>query len=246
MNNKDLIKKYVGSTGLSIPEYQFNKLNNNLKTSYLRKRIQATQNSSKHYLKDYEIIALPDEAKINYINGLSDDNKLLMFQKSTKPKELYDEISNYGELQLSDYDFNHMLMFAYDTDGIGKIMIDYYDGDLGDEQINKILMNSLEPFNTMKLIKEKQPIELTHYSMSTLLKNSVNQDEISLIAIDYFKEDLAIGNILMILLYTKRPIYFDSLIRKYVDYELSDGQESILIGRGKNSNELKKLFGVEY
>jgi hypothetical protein len=39
MTNKDIIKQYV-NTGVFIGEYQFNKLNNNLKKSYLRKRSQ--------------------------------------------------------------------------------------------------------------------------------------------------------------------------------------------------------------
>jgi hypothetical protein len=37
MTNKDIIKQYV-NTGVSIPEYQFNKLNSGFKKSYLRAR----------------------------------------------------------------------------------------------------------------------------------------------------------------------------------------------------------------
>ena len=36
MDNRDLIRQYV-NTGVGIPEYQYNKLSNNNKTSYLKK-----------------------------------------------------------------------------------------------------------------------------------------------------------------------------------------------------------------
>lgn len=38
MTNQDLIKQYV-DTGLQIPEYQFNRLSNNNKKTYIRKRL---------------------------------------------------------------------------------------------------------------------------------------------------------------------------------------------------------------
>ena len=62
MTNKDLIKQYV-DTGINIPEYQFNQLNNNLKTTYLRKRLMVGQ------LVDYELIILPDDKRTKYINN---------------------------------------------------------------------------------------------------------------------------------------------------------------------------------
>jgi hypothetical protein len=42
MNAKFLLRKYL-NTGTGIPEYQFNKLNPNLKTTYIRKRIIAIE-----------------------------------------------------------------------------------------------------------------------------------------------------------------------------------------------------------
>ena len=52
MTSKDLIQQYV-DTGIKISEYQFNQLNNNLRTTYLRKRLMVGK------LDDYEILMLP-------------------------------------------------------------------------------------------------------------------------------------------------------------------------------------------
>jgi hypothetical protein len=244
MTNKDLIRQYVSTTGLPIPEYQFNKLNNNLKTSYLRKRLQAAQNSSNHYLKEYEIFALPEDIKRNYINGLSDDNIHLLIQKSLKPKELYDELSQYIGLQLTDGEFVHLLLFGVNTDEIAEIMIDYYDGDLTPEQMTRIVMNVSHTFKIVNLIEEKQPLEFTE-KMDDLVRLAVNPDETYSIIINNQKENLHYTTIFLILLYTKKPLYFDKLIRQYVNYEISDGQEAILLGRGKNIKELIQLLSPE-
>jgi hypothetical protein len=46
MNAKFLLRKYL-NTGMSIPEYQFNKLNTNLRTTYIRKRSIAIESGQK-------------------------------------------------------------------------------------------------------------------------------------------------------------------------------------------------------
>jgi hypothetical protein len=75
MTNKDLIKQYV-DTGIQIPEYQFNQLNDNFKKTYLRKRIIATDNLISNnferagmlstFLSYYEINQLPSEKQKEY------------------------------------------------------------------------------------------------------------------------------------------------------------------------------------
>ena len=52
MTSKDLIQQYV-DTGIKISEYQFNQLNNNLRITYLRKRLMVGK------LDDYELLMLP-------------------------------------------------------------------------------------------------------------------------------------------------------------------------------------------
>ena len=66
MTSKDLIQQYV-DTGISVPEYQFNQLNNNLRTTYLRKRGIVGK------LVDYEFFMLPDDGRTKYINNLDSD-----------------------------------------------------------------------------------------------------------------------------------------------------------------------------
>jgi hypothetical protein len=51
MNAKFLLRKYL-NTGIPIPEYQFNKLNTNLRTTYIRKRIIAIE--SGHESQSFE------------------------------------------------------------------------------------------------------------------------------------------------------------------------------------------------
>jgi hypothetical protein len=52
MNAKFLLRKYL-NTGIPIPEYQFNKLNTNLRTTYIRKRSIAIESGYK--LQSFEI-----------------------------------------------------------------------------------------------------------------------------------------------------------------------------------------------
>jgi hypothetical protein len=62
MNNVDLIKQYL-DTGLAIPEYQFNKLGNNLMGTYFRKRLIAVGQDDDDMLEPYELMGAPDMYK---------------------------------------------------------------------------------------------------------------------------------------------------------------------------------------
>lgn len=61
MTNKDLISQYV-DTGIGIPEYQFDKLSNNDKKTYLRKRLIGG------VVNNFEFDMLSDEQKTKYID----------------------------------------------------------------------------------------------------------------------------------------------------------------------------------
>jgi hypothetical protein len=145
---------------------------------------------------------------------------------------------------LTDGEFVHLLLFGVNTDEIAEIMIDYYDGDLTPEQMTRIVMNVSHTFKIVNLIEEKQPLEFTE-KMDDLVRLAVNPDETYSIIINNQKENLHYTTIFLILLYTKKPLYFDKLIRQYVNYEISDGQEAILLGRGKNIKELIQLLSPE-
>jgi hypothetical protein len=64
MDNKQLIKQYV-DTGLALPKEQFYKLNNNQKTTYIRKRNIAVDNGSDP--KSYELKYLSEDVRIKII-----------------------------------------------------------------------------------------------------------------------------------------------------------------------------------
>ena len=69
MNNKDLITQYVG-TGIGIPRYQYDKLSNNNKTSYLKKMeisIKHDARNIKYYYgelpEDVQMAAVKQDAR---------------------------------------------------------------------------------------------------------------------------------------------------------------------------------------
>ena len=62
MTNKDVIKQYV-DTGLGIPKYQMDKLNENLLKTYLRKRIIFMESDVDNIIAGYEFIKLNEEQK---------------------------------------------------------------------------------------------------------------------------------------------------------------------------------------
>ena len=83
MTSKDLIQQYV-NIGISIPEYQISQLNNNLKTTYLRKRLMVGK------LVDYEFLALPDGKRTEYINNLNSNRINILLKDSKEPDKIID------------------------------------------------------------------------------------------------------------------------------------------------------------
>jgi DNA-dependent RNA polymerase auxiliary subunit epsilon len=89
MDAEYLLKQYV-DTGLPIPEYQFNKLNNNLKKTYIRKRGIAFESGDKP--QSYEMPYFPEEVQlaavkkyghaIEYIKNPSEQVQLAAVQQN--------------------------------------------------------------------------------------------------------------------------------------------------------------------
>lgn len=69
MDNKDLIKQYV-DTGQQIGKYQFNRLPDNMKVTYLRKRIIATEQDEDYKLNRYEMVGAPESYKPEMVKYL--------------------------------------------------------------------------------------------------------------------------------------------------------------------------------
>lgn len=73
MSNKKLIQQYVG-TGAILPEYQVDKLSDNFKKSYLRRRLQqygANNGWVSNSLRPYEIALIDDESLGKYVSKLT-------------------------------------------------------------------------------------------------------------------------------------------------------------------------------
>jgi hypothetical protein len=63
MNNKQLLQKYV-DTGVKLPEYQIRSLPDNLRNTYIRRRIIAVRQTGG--LEDYEFILLTPIQRFQY------------------------------------------------------------------------------------------------------------------------------------------------------------------------------------
>ena len=136
MSNKKLIQQYA-TTGIDLPEYQFYKLSDNIKKSYLRSRINgyhhedsplsefemeniklAPEESIKQYLTKIPSYALGTKyfLKVNggLNNSLPDTNFILNID--------FNDVGRYIKSDMGDDDIESLLMsdydmhFAYDSD----------------------------------------------------------------------------------------------------------------------------------
>src|SRR6476660_1348674 len=111
MTNKDLIKQYV-NTGLQLPPYQIERLNNNEKQSYYRTRlnmVRANPDEDYYELSDEEINLMPENIFMAYVERRLKDYKPLEYYEvkglSDRYKRLYFElfISIRQYINNSDY-----------------------------------------------------------------------------------------------------------------------------------------------
>lgn len=147
MTSKDLIKQYVDS-GLLIPEYQFNQLNDKLKKTYLRKRMMASKTLP---LVDYEIISLPDDVRTNYINDLSKDGIYILIKDSNEPEKIMNLLGNKGIEVINNLDskgIDILLMYSKEPKKIINIL-----GNKGIEFINNLDSDGIYGF----IFKLKEP-----------------------------------------------------------------------------------------
>ena len=80
MTNKDIVKQYV-DTGICIPEYQMDKLNEGLLKTYLRKRIINATQEFKDDIKDYEYLKLNNEQKTQALDYKVRNNEVLTLKE---------------------------------------------------------------------------------------------------------------------------------------------------------------------
>jgi len=73
MNNKQLLQKYV-DTGVQLPEYQVRSLPDNLKNTYIRKRLIAIEQTG-DYLEDYEFELLTQDQMGQYAMKMAEKDR---------------------------------------------------------------------------------------------------------------------------------------------------------------------------
>ena len=95
MTNKELIYQYA-TTGQIIPKYQFNKLPNNTKKSYIKQRVIAAKQDHKFYIKDYELFGLQINDAQNIANSLIDENLVLLIQQTENINLLFNITKDNG------------------------------------------------------------------------------------------------------------------------------------------------------
>ena len=153
MTSKDLIQQYV-DTGISIPEYQFNQLNNNLRTTYLRKRLMVGM------LVDYEILMLPNDVRTDYINKLEDKRIIFLLRYSKEPDRTINILGNRGIEFINNLDsdgIGNLLHHSNETDKIINILLstEGFINNLDSNGIGNLLYNSKEPEKIMNILGNK-------------------------------------------------------------------------------------------
>jgi hypothetical protein len=164
-----LISKYA-DTGLSIPEYQLNKLTKGQKNTYIRKRLIATENG--RFLEPFEVKLLTEEQINSYIR------KRLMFCAK------YDALlKNFEFDMLLNLNNNSLLSKYLDT----KLSIpEYQVNKLTKEQKNIYIIKRLmgidygkllEPFEEKLLTKEQGKTYLEKLTLSDEKYENISDDE---------------------------------------------------------------------
>lgn len=157
MNNKELISQYV-DTGLRIPEYQFTKLPNWAKKTYMRKRLIASKDgmvdNGDVMLAAYELALLDRDyldkylnTRLNYgvhiedyeFNFLSDDSKSsVSTTKAEKGHHINDNMFEY----LSDDNKRRYINLRFEKGNpMSDIMLKYGGDEFIDKYIKKVVEN---------------------------------------------------------------------------------------------------------
>lgn len=112
MTNKDLISQYV-DTGIGIPEYQFNKLSNNDKKTYLRKMQISIKNDTsniKYYYgelpEDIQLIEIQfDVFNIRYLKNPTEKVQMIAVKKNTETLEWIEKPTEAVQLAAIDKNY---------------------------------------------------------------------------------------------------------------------------------------------
>jgi hypothetical protein len=161
MTNQNLIKQYV-ETGKRIPEYQFNKLSNNLKKTYLRKRVMVA--NTPNFESDQDIFLQDWEYK-NMDQKTKEDFLAQKVKKLSTPYSLGDEweenlkkeygAKTYEFQEVHDEDLEH-----FTQDQLHQIAVARLNGN--DSLENERLFLALEPNERFQYLMNQAKINMNH------------------------------------------------------------------------------------
>ena len=150
MTAKELISQYV-DTGLKLPEYQVNKLSNQDKKTYIRKRLIAAQSGG--YLDLYEMELLNPDEKDNYISKLDSEGIATLIRNSTDEDKIAEMIINAKGNTLGGYEIKYVLLkYSKDKDKIAEMIINAMGDKLDSRSMTNLLDNSTDKVKIAEMI----------------------------------------------------------------------------------------------
>ena len=122
MTAKELISQYV-DTGLQLPEYQVNKLSNQDKKTYIRKRLIAVQ--SRGYFDWYEMELLNPDERDTYISNLNSDSIEYLIENSSNKDKAINILLNNDTLisNLSESGIAYLFEYSSDEDKVINVLL---------------------------------------------------------------------------------------------------------------------------
>lgn len=156
MTGRELITQYV-DTGIELPEYQVNKLNNQDKKTYIRKRLLAVKNSDYHdeILADYEFNLLSKELEEKYMRNLVSRGLRHFVKKANDKDAVINRLLSSNELinKFNSSDIFNLLEYSKDKESVINRLL---KSGVSKDEINKGInnYNSFNSNNTLSLIPE--------------------------------------------------------------------------------------------
>lgn len=150
MTNQDLIRQYV-DTGLQIPEYQFNRLSNNNKNTYIRKRLIACERLD-DAIAPHEINFIPIDKKEkitqNAERNMKEFKVVSDFHFSFLSPESQKKYFEYGE-KLNEKNFQSMTpenktIYAKKLFDLGATIPDFVFDFLNDKEKQEYLLYKID------------------------------------------------------------------------------------------------------
>lgn len=145
MSNIDLLRQYV-DTGACIPKEQFDKLNNNLKKTYIRKRNIALENNNMEYFDfmEYEVPYFSHKAKISLLK--IDGHNIHYFKNPTEEEQKIAVYNNPYSIQYIENPSEEVKLAAVKNNGS---LIRYIENP--SEELQRIAIDKI--WNNIQFIK---------------------------------------------------------------------------------------------